>query len=268
MLLLEKIDTIAVSLNTLAIKPLLMSKSYKRRKGDKKKSHQLRSLQLLNAYRFIIAALLFSFNFIEITFIGRIQPGSSYLTLSLFYLLFSLLCFIISSNKATKLHTQVHINVLADVACISLFTLLSGGISSGLGTLILAPIAGASLLLPGKTALLFASYGAVALISQELYGDLHGSITDTSYTQTGLIGIALFATAFLAITLARRVSESTALAEKRGIDLANLSQLNEHLINRIDSGIIVVDEDNSIRLMNRSASKLLNTKSRTPNLQL
>ncbi len=149
-----------------------------------------------------------------------------------------------------------------------MFTLIAGGINSGWGTLILAPIAGASLLLPGQTALLFASYGAVALISQELYGDISGIISDTSYSQTGLLGIALFATAFLAITLAKRVSESVALAEKRGIDLANLAQLNDHLINRIESGIIVVDEDDSIKLMNRAASQLLGMRQNTRNILL
>jgi len=244
------------------------TKSYNRRKDDQKGSHQLRSLQLLNAYRLIIAILLFSFNYFEITFIGRIQPDSQYFLLSSFYLAFSLLCFFISSSKIFKLIAQVHTNVLIDVISIAIFTLMSGGISSGLGTLILAPIAGASLLIPGQTALLFASYGTVALILQELYGDISGYINSTSYSQTGLIGIALFATAFLAITLARRVSDSTALAERRGIDLANLSQLNEHLINRIDSGIIVIDEKDSIRLMNRSASKLLNTGENIHNLHL
>ncbi len=158
--------------------------------------------------------------------------------------------------------------MLIDVFTISFFTLNAGGITSGWGTLILAPIAGASLLLPGQTALLFASYGTVGLILQETYGDVSGAIENTSYTQSGLLGIALFATTFLAISLARRVTESTALAEKRGLDLANLAQLNNHLINRIESGIIVVDDDNSIKLMNRAAAKLLGLRQDILNIQL
>ncbi|MDW3096331.1 MAG: ATP-binding protein [Gammaproteobacteria bacterium] len=239
-----------------------------RRKGDQKKSLQSRSLQLLNAYRLIIAALLFSFNFIEISFIGRIEPSQLFFSLSTFYLIYSVSAFIVSTNKLLKLNTQVHINVLVDVILTTLFTLNAGGIDSGWGTLILAPIAGASLLLPGQTALLFASYGTVGLILQELYGDLSGVIINTSYTQSGLLGVALFAIAFLAISLAKRVTESTALAEKRGIDLANLSQLNDHLINRIESGIIVVDEDNSIKLMNRAATELLGIRQNTQNIKL
>tara|TARA_R110002096_G_scaffold268375_5_gene462222 strand:- start:121 stop:1749 length:1629 start_codon:yes stop_codon:yes gene_type:complete len=239
-----------------------------RRKDDHKESLQSRSLQLLNLYRLIIASLLFSINFIAISFIGRIEPTQAFFFLSTFYLIYSVAAFIVSSNKLLTLSTQVHINVLLDVIAISLFTLNAGGVDSGWGTLILAPIAGASLLLPGQTALLFASYGTVGLILQELYGDFTGIISSTSYTQSGLLGVALFTTAFLAISLARRVSESKELAEKRGIDLANLSQLNNHLINRIESGIIVVDDDNSIRLMNRAAVTLLGLKPDTRNIKL
>ena len=239
-----------------------------RRKADQKASLQFRSLLLLNGYRLVIAALLFSFNFFEITFIRQVEPGKFFFLLSSFYITYSIIVFIISINKLMKLNSQVHINALVDVIVIACFTLMSGGINSGWGTLILAPIAGASLLIPGQTALLFASYGAVALIFQEFYGDVTGIIQDTSYSQTGLLGIALFATAFLAITLAKRVSESVALAEKRGIDLANLAQLNDHLINRIDSGIIVVDEDDSIKLMNRAAISLLGIKHSHHEIQL
>lgn len=239
-----------------------------RRKDDQKESLQSRSLQLLNLYRLIIASLLFSFNFISISFIGRIEPSQLFFFLSAFYLIYSFSALIVSVNKLLKLSTQVHINILFDVIVISLFTLNAGGIDSGWGTLILAPIAGASLLLPGKTALLFASYGTAGLILQEAYGDFTDAISNTSYTQSGILGIALFATAFLAISLAKRVTESTALAEKRGIDLANLSQLNNHLINRIESGIIVVDEDNSIKLMNRAAAQLLGIRQSTHNIQL
>ena len=228
-----------------------------RRKSDQKAFLQHRSLQLLNGYRLIISALLFSSNFFNISLIQQITEERYFLELSFFYLIYSILVLFIGSKPEIQQSPQVHINVLVDVIIIALFTLSAGGVESGWGTLIIAPIAGASLLLPGKTALLFASYGTVALLAQEVIGEFTGIIEITSFSQTGLLGIALFATAFLAITLASRASESAKLAEKRGIDLANLAQLNDHLINRIESGIMVIDEDNSIKLMNRAAMNLL-----------
>ena len=228
-----------------------------RRKSDQKAFLQHRSLQLLNGYRLVISALLFSSNFFNISLIQPVSKELFFLELSISYLAYSLITLFFGSKPNIRQNLQVHINVLVDVIIIALFTLSAGGVESGWGTLIIAPIAGASLLLPGRTALLFASYGTVALLAQEVIGDITGVIEKTSYTQTGLLGIALFATAFLAITLAHRATESAKLAEKRGIDLANLAQLNDHLINRIDSGIMVIDEDSTIKLMNRAALKLL-----------
>ena len=228
-----------------------------RRKDDQNRSLQFRSLQLLNAYRFSIALLLFGFNFVSFNIVRYEQYTNLFFSLGAFYLVYAIASWSISIKNLTSLNNQVHINVLVDVICIAWFTLISGGVSSGWGTLIVAPIAGAALLLPGKTALLFASYGTVALILQELYGSFTKVIVNTAFSQAGLLGIALFATAFLAITLAKRASESAALAEKRGIDLANLAQLNEHLINRIEAGIIVIDDDQSIKLLNRAATELL-----------
>lgn len=228
-----------------------------RRKDDQNRSLQFRSLLLLNAYRFSIAFLLFSFNFVSFNIVRQEQYIQLFFSLSAFYLVYSIASWFVSIKNLTSLNNQVHINVLVDVICIAWFTLISGGVSSGWGALIIAPIAGAALLLPGKTALLFASYGTVALILQELYGSFTGVIANTAFSQAGLLGIALFATAFLAMTLAKRASESAALAEKRGIDLANLAQLNEHLINRIEAGIVVVDDDRSVKLLNRAAIELL-----------
>ena len=239
-----------------------------RRKSDQKAFLHYRSLQLLNGYRLVISALLFSSNFLNITLIQPITEERFFPELSFFYLAYSFLALLVGSKPGIQHNFQVHANVLVDVVIIALFTLSAGGVETGWGTLIIAPVAGASLLLPGRTALLFASYGTVALLAQEVIGDYAGIIENTSYSQTGLLGIALFATAILAITLAKRATESAKLAEKRGIDLANLAQLNEHLINRIDSGIMVVDEDNSIKLMNRAAMNLLDQEDTVEDLLL
>ncbi|MFK7816645.1 MAG: PAS domain-containing sensor histidine kinase [Gammaproteobacteria bacterium] len=134
---------------------------------------------------------------------------------------------------------------------------LYGGVTSGFGTLMIAVVAGGSLLLPGRTALLFASLATLAILLHEIYADLYGLFNTTAYTQAGLLGAALFATALLAITLAHRATESAKLAAQRGVDLANLAKLNEHLINRMEAGIMVIDDNGIIHMHNHAAWKLL-----------
>ena len=53
--------------------------------------------------------------------------------------------------------------------------------------------------------------------------------------------------------LAMQLRESTELAEQRGVDLANMEELNERIVQRLSSGIVVVDPEGRIRLMNRTA---------------
>ena len=138
---------------------------------------------------------------------------------------------------------QVYLSIIIDIVAITALMNLYGGVTSGFGTLMIAVVAGGSLLLPGRTALLFAALATLAILSHEIYANLNGLFEKTAYTQAGLLGAALFATALLAITLAHRATESAKLAAQRGVDLANLAKLNEHLINRMEAGIMVVDDD-------------------------
>ncbi|MGH1538560.1 MAG: PAS domain-containing protein, partial [Gammaproteobacteria bacterium] len=153
---------------------------------------------------------------------------------------------------------QVYLSIIIDIAVIITLMHVYGGVTSGLGTLMIAVVAGGSLLLPGRTALLFASLATLAVLTHEIFADIYELFNTTAYTQAGLLGAALFATALLAITLAHRASESAKLAAQRGIDLANLAKLNEHLINRMEAGIMVIDDDSTIRMHNQAAWKLLN----------
>jgi len=51
------------------------------------------------------------------------------------------------------------------------------------------------------------------------------------------------------------------IALERGVDLANMSQLTEHIIQRMQTGILVIDQYNRLRLINESAWHMLNMPS-------
>ncbi len=78
-----------------------------------------------------------------------------------------------------------------------------------------------------------------------------------NFTHAGLLGAALFITATLAYMLAKRVRETEALAAQRGVDLANLEQLTRYIVERMQTGIVVVDSAERVRLVNDSARHLL-----------
>ena len=215
-----------------------------------------RPLAYFNLYRLAVAGLFLAF-----VLWGVAPRLFDYFNLNLFritafaYLAFSVVNIFSIRGSWLGFDIQVFVQMSVDIIAITLMMHACGGIDSGFGILLVASVAGASMLAEGRHAVLFAAVASLAILSQEVYSQLARPYHTTSYTQVGLFGIALFATAFLAFTLARRARASEALAARRGVDLANLSRLNEHVIQRMQSGILAVDSEGASALGERVGSR-------------
>jgi len=226
---------------------------------EEKTIQQWPSLRLFSLYRLVVSVIFLGLSLFayKSQFLAsqdpellRIVSGS--------YVLVAVISLLCAYFRWLPYKLHVYLAIIIDIFAIIILMNLFGGVTSGFGTLMIAVVAGGSLLIPGRTALLFAAMATLAILGHEIYASINDMFAKTAYTQAGLLGAALFATALLAITLANRATESAKLAAQRGVDLANLAKLNEHLINRMDAGIMVVDEDGTIRMHNHAAWKLLN----------
>jgi len=216
-----------------------------------------KSLKYLNFYRIILAAIFVTSIFIEanLPVLGSYNPASFAIT-AYIYLSIAVLASFTIQLRWPNFEFLILVLTLTDITVLTLVMRTSGGIESGLGMLLVVAIAGNSLLIAGRTANLFAAIAAIAILFDQVISNIYQSVT-TNYTQAGILGATLFATAILSHVLSKRIRESEALAAQRGVDLANLAQLNEHVIKRMQSGVIVVDTDTRIRLMNESAWYML-----------
>lgn len=158
-------------------------------------------------------------------------------------------------NQATAL-------AFADVAAITVMMHASGGMDSGLALLLIISVAAAALMLNKRMTVLFAALATIALLVEHNWAFLTGGpwIVE-GYSQTGLLGLALFGTATLGYTLAERLRLTEALAEQRGVDLANLAQVNELIIQNMQSGVIVCDRVGHVRRINKIARRFLGLNS-------
>lgn len=147
--------------------------------------------------------------------------------------------------------------MLVDIVGITLLTHAGGGISSGLGALLVVMVGAASLHLSNKRALFAAAISALAVLSEQTLAFVQGLSPVNAFVPAGMLGASIFLVAATASRLARRLRESEALARQRGIDLANLAQLNEYVIQNLRESLVVVDERDDIRLINQSAADLL-----------
>jgi two-component system sensor histidine kinase PilS (NtrC family) len=150
-----------------------------------------------------------------------------------------------------------------DIILTTLLMHASMGMDSGIGLLLLVAVAGASLMVGTRLTILFAALATIALGLQVNWaflteGEWTANRWNTEhYNQMGILGIGLFATAAFTHFLARRLRATEALAQQRGVDLANFAQLNELVISRMHSGVIVCDGAGQIRMMNKMARNFL-----------
>ncbi len=216
-------------------------------------------LRFFNLFRFLIAGL-----FLQFYLMGPLPPPLGhgdpklFFHASLLYLAFGVASMVAMHYRRPRFSWQLYTAVAADIVFLTLLMHASGGIGSGLGMLLVISVANASMVTEGRTARLFAALASIALLVEQTYAVMLPSPKiGFSYPHAGMLGATLFATAILAHVLARRARESEALAAQREVDLANMAQLTGYIIQHMDTGVLVVDAGDRVRLMNTAARTLL-----------
>lgn len=217
-----------------------------------------RLLKLLNFFRLAVALLLFAIfwsGFVPQT-LGQHEPDLFSWTL-LVYSVVALLSVYTLQKRQPPLAVQSYFQFGADIVAILLAVHASGGIASGLGTLLFVTIAAASFTLRLRMVLLLAALATMGLLGEQFLSMIEGLEAPGAYTQAGLLGAILFATAGVGNWLSRRVQQSEALAIRRGVDLQNISQLNDYIVEHLQTGVVVVDEHGALRQLNAAAAEYL-----------
>lgn len=219
---------------------------------------QWKTLLVFNCYRLCLSiVLIFLFYFDIGPHILDPKAANLYLGITIFYLGFSLISLIVARMKPISFTTQTCIQVFMDSLIFTAMMWASGGAMFGYGILINASIAGGSIITAGRTSLLFASFASITVLLQHAFTKSESLFDPSGYTETGILGATFFATAILAYGLSRRLRSSEELASRHRVDIAKLEKLNELIIQRMNSGVIVADEDDRIRLINKAAGYLL-----------
>jgi two-component system, NtrC family, sensor histidine kinase PilS len=154
--------------------------------------------------------------------------------------------------------------VFVDILAFGLLMYAAGGVQSGLGVLLAVAVAAGALMMEGRLSLLFAALATLVVITQQVVAHLQGGAPAAGYTQAGLLGVLFFTVALLAHLLYRRLHAVEALAARRQVDIDDLSKLNDYIIQNMGTGILVVDGERRLRMMNQAARDLLGTPSQHP----
>lgn len=217
-----------------------------------------RVLGLLNLFRLILGLVLAAtFTFVTgPRVIGEANPPLAWLALVTMLAVGTVELFLLRRRwPSVAAHTYFQFGV--DLFAVMALLHASGGTGSGLGGLLVVSIGGLALLVPIDRAFLLAALATLALLVEQFFAQLQGMTGSAEYAPAGILGAVIFVITGVVQLLRRRIVETEALAEQRGVDLQNLVELNEYIIQHLRESIVVVDSDDRIRLINESAGKLL-----------
>ncbi len=215
-------------------------------------------LLYFSIYRCVLAILLVVLEIWDLVpRVGSVINEQLFGTLAWIYLGYSLLALEAARRRWGRLNTLVAIQVFIDILLITLIMHVAGGLVSGFGLLLVVIVAGGSILCDRQIATLFAAMATLAVLTQQFYNYFDRAFVTPHYTNAGLLGAVFFATALFTSSYARRLRQSEALAARQKLDIASLAALNEHIIQRMQSGAMVVDGQGKIRLTNEAARRLL-----------
>ena len=159
--------------------------------------------------------------------------------------------------------SQLYLQSYLDLLCICALMYASGGVQSGLAPLIVIGLALLAQLLTPRAAALFAAIATLVVIGEELLARVlagPGARDAADLEQAALLGACLFLVAWLMTGPVRKLAArdiSVPTTFRAGLDVQQIAQLNEEIVQELDSGVIVVDDAGDVQLINDTARTLL-----------
>ena len=224
---------------------------------DRIESMPRRELYFFALYRVlmaaVIAALLFSpfSNLVGIADHPRLAGvvASTYLVVALLVLLFG--------RNERWLRAIVVGSVAVDIVAATLLAHALPGASAGISMSLLFNIAAAATLLPLSLGMSLALAASLATAGEYIWKQLEGGDPARTLAELAMFITSYLALAFISYQVGHRARSNQQLANQRGDEVANLFQINELIIRRMRTGVLVVDGANRITLANEAASTLI-----------
>ncbi len=217
-----------------------------------------RSLKAFCIYRLVIALILaityWSFHRFQV--FGGTSPlvASSVIVV---YFVASLALLAAAQMRMPSASVHLTTQVVVDVVGMTLLMHASGGTRSGIGLLLMITLAAAGLVSRGRMAFFHAALAALAVLFEQSWQLLYRDGNAGDFVPSGLLAATFFVVAGLGHTLAKYASGAEKIAEARGVDLANLAQINELVIRDMQDGFVVVDERGMIRQHNPQSETMV-----------
>jgi two-component system sensor histidine kinase PilS (NtrC family) len=154
--------------------------------------------------------------------------------------------------------TRVFGLLLLDVVAVNLIANASGGLTSGLSVLNIFTIAaGAILLSTPILSVLIAALATIGVLSDTLWWVTRGVHEISLMLPAGILGALFFTVAITVQILTRRMVSAEAQVASAEHQIVTLQQLNQQIILHMKTGVLLIQQDETVQPINAAARDLL-----------
>jgi two-component system sensor histidine kinase PilS (NtrC family) len=104
---------------------------------------------------------------------------------------------------------------------------------------------------------LFAALASLAILAEQIYASQTHAFAESAFTYTGMLGASFITISILSYVLASRAEQTERLAGQQKLTISKLEELNLYIIQHLQSGIIIVDKEGQVGMLNEAALHLL-----------
>ncbi len=224
---------------------------------DRIESIPRRELYFFALYRVLVATLLCALVFSPLAvLVGEAHRPVLAEAVSIGYLAVASLLLFWGRNERW-LQAIVFWSVMADIVAATLLSHALPGAGAGISMSLLFNIAAAGLLLPLSRAMLVALLASIASVAEFVWNALENNDANRTLAELAMFVTSYLALAFICYQIGSRTRRTQQLADLRGAEVANLVEVNELIIRRMRTGVLVVDTNGHITLANEAATALL-----------
>lgn len=147
--------------------------------------------------------------------------------------------------------------LISDLIMLTLVVHAQGGLEGGLAVLLLVTVAAGNILLRGRLGFLIAALATLSAMFEQFYFSIQQQFdSPLLLTESGLLGIAFFMVSLIIQQIAQRLEHSEQIARRQRVAIERLEALNQQIVQRMRTGVMVFDDQYQILMSNHSANNL------------
>lgn len=211
-----------------------------------------------SAYRFIISScllIIFLFTYNQLN--NQYQYPKLYLYVLTIYVIVNSLQFFALNKIKTAIPKQMILIFFADVTALSLLTLALDGPNLHISLLFVITIFAASILLDARKALVITLIAVISVVYQLFLGSILDFASLRNIGNSALLAFLFFVVYGCGQIAVRRFQILENLNFSQSIELHQLQNINRYILEQIETGYLVLDENCHVVLSNPAACHLL-----------